>query len=96
LPGEEGANLPQPNQVNPLSLALKVFGGSLAVIIRSRKIELTFPSKSPLSPLFQRGKFPPFEREVRRDLLKDVVAIMRLLIISGVKKFRKGELANGN
>jgi hypothetical protein len=48
LPGEEGANLPQPNQVNPLSLALKVFGGSLAVMD------------------------------------------------TGAKKFRKGELANGN
>jgi hypothetical protein len=32
LPGEEGADRPQPSQVNPLSLALKVFGGSLAVI----------------------------------------------------------------
>jgi hypothetical protein len=36
---------------------------------------LTFPAKPPLTPLFQRGEFPPFEREVRRDFIKDVVII---------------------
>jgi hypothetical protein len=30
--------------------------------IKSLKIDLTFPAKSPLTPLFQRGEFPPVDK----------------------------------
>jgi hypothetical protein len=32
------------------------------LVIESLKIELTWSAKSPLTPLFQRGEIPPFEK----------------------------------
>jgi len=34
----------------------------IRAVIESLKIELSWSAKSPLSPLFQRGEIPPFEK----------------------------------
>ena len=55
--------------------------GLALAIIKSLKIELTLSAKSPLTPLFQRGEIPPFDKGRSGGIyLKDVVTIMRPLI----------------
>jgi hypothetical protein len=56
----------------------------VSIIFKGLKIELTLnrreSSKSPLTPLFQRGELLPLQREVGRDFEKDVRTMMRPLI----------------